>query len=160
MNRQPKDAASMSVKPEGTATRLRSARGNATYCANEPQAVKPGWKSRSQSWVSPRRHGSHTPQPQQNGTVTRAPTSQPRTDGPTETISPQSSWPPTWGRATSGSWPDHACQSLRHTPLASTRRTTPSSPQTGSSTVSSSSGEENERITAARITVLSRSWTR
>ena len=44
--------------------------------------MKPGWKSRSQIWVSPSRHGSHVPHPQQNGTVTRSPTANPCTDGP------------------------------------------------------------------------------
>ena len=91
MKRQPSDAASTSLNASGTATRFRSARGSATYSANEPQAVKPGWKSRSQTCVSPRRHGSQTPQPQQNGTVTRSPTAHPRTADPTSATTPQSS---------------------------------------------------------------------
>ena len=59
MKRQPSDAASTSPSASGTRTRFRSARGSATSSANEPQAVKPGWKSRSQICVSPSRHGSH-----------------------------------------------------------------------------------------------------
>ena len=35
----------------------------------------------SHTCVSPSRHGSHTPQPQQNGTVTRSPTARPCTSG-------------------------------------------------------------------------------
>ena len=103
MQRHPSEAASTSLNPSGTATRFRSARGSATNSANEPHAVKPGWKSWSQIWVSPSRHGSHTPQPQQNGTVTRSPTDHPRTDAPTSATTPHSSWPGTCGSTIDGS---------------------------------------------------------
>ena len=97
----------------------------ATCSANEPQWVNPGWVWWSHTCWSPAAHRSHRPQPQTNGTVTRAPTCQPRTSGPTDSIVPASSWPGTCGRTMSGSCPCHPCQSLRQMPLAPTRMTTP-----------------------------------
>ena len=73
--------------------------------------MKPGWRSRSHSCVSPCRHDSQLPQPQQNGTVTRSPTAKPRTSGPTSATTPASSCPGTCGRAIDGSCPIQPCQS-------------------------------------------------
>ena len=160
MKRHPSDAASTSPSASGTRTRFRSARGSATSCANEPHAVKPGWKSRSQIWVSPSRHGSHVPHPQQNGTVTRSPTANPCTDGPASATTPHSSCPGTCGSTIDGSCPIQACQSLRHTPVARTSTTTPSGSQPGSGTSSITSGCSKACITAARIALLSPPWIR
>ena len=72
-----------------------------------------------------------------NGTVTRSPARHRRTSAPTASTAPASSWPGTCGnRRMSGSWPTHPCQSLRHSPLASTRTTAPCGAGAGSGTVS------------------------
>src|SRR5262249_47816731 len=55
------------------------------------------------------------------------------TCSPTSTTTPASSCPGTCGNSTS-SWPAHACQSLRHTPVAITLTTTPSTGAGGSAT--------------------------
>ncbi len=69
-----------------------------------------------------------------NGAVTRSPTRTLSTPVPTDATVPASSWPGTWGSTTSVSWPDQACQSLRHSPVASTATTTPPGGATGSGT--------------------------
>ena len=154
MKRQPRLAASTKPSDSGSRTRLRSARGSATSSANEPQAVKPGWKSASQICVHPWRHGSQRPQPQQNGTVTRSPTWNPRTSRPAATTSPASSWPGTCGSEIAGSWPIQPCQSLRQTPVARTATTTPSSGGSGSGTASMTGGSPKARIKTALIRQL------
>ena len=135
-NRHPSEAAVTRSRSSGSRTRLMSAACTATSSANEPGPVKPGWVWSGQTWLSPPRQYSQRPQPQTNGTVTRSPTDQRSTSGPTSATWPASSWPGTCGSGT-GSWPAQACQSERHTPVAPTRTTTPSSGQTGSGQVRS-----------------------
>ena len=99
--------------------------------------MKPGWKSRSQTWVSPSRHGSHDAAPaaeRHRDAVADRPARDRRARPRRPT--PQSSCPGTCGRAIDGSWPIQPCQSLRQTPVARTSTTTPSGAQTGSATVS------------------------
>ena len=83
------------------------------------------------------------PQPTTNGTVTRSPTRQEPTSTPTSSTVPANSCPGTIGSGT-GSWPRQACQSERHTPVARTRTTTPSSGQAGGS-ISRTSGAITDR---------------
>ena len=162
MNRQPSDAASTSPSSSGTATRFRSARGSATYSANEPQAVKPGWKSRSQICVSPSRHGSQ---------IAAAAAERDRhalADLPAAHRGPDlghhAAELVAAARAaarSTGSWPIQPCQSLRQTPVARTSTTTPSGAAGRVRRRSRSSGAARRQcITAARIALLSRAWTR
>jgi hypothetical protein len=131
--RHPSEAAVTKSMPSGSRTRLRSAACSATRSANEPGPVKPGWVCCGQTCASPAAHHSQVPQPHTNGTVTRSPTDHRCTAGPTSATTPASSWPGVCGSGT-GSWPFHACQSERHTPVARTATTTPSSGQAGSAT--------------------------
>src|SRR6476646_6370899 len=59
------------------------------------------------------------------------------------------------GRVMSGSWPSQPCQSLRHTPVASTRITAPSGAHCGRATSRTCGGVPNASITTARM-VMSR----
>ncbi len=105
----------------------------AVSSANEPQCVNPGWVWRSQTWWSPARHCSQLPHAHTNGTVTRSPGRHRATSAPTASTTPASSCPGTCGNARmSGSWPIHPCQSLRQSPLASTRTTAPCGAGSGS----------------------------
>ena len=52
------------------------------------------------------------------------------------------------------SWPCQPCQSLRHTPVALTRRTTPSSGQAGAGTSRTVGGTPNSEITTARMSLI------
>ena len=73
----------------------------------------------------PERHHAHAPAAADDGTVTRSPTAQPRARRRRpRPPSPASSWPGTCGQTTSASCPTQACQSLRHSPDASTATTT------------------------------------
>ena len=67
---------------------------------------------------------------------------------------PASSWPGTCGSETVGSWPLHACQSLRQMPAARDATTTPSAAGSGSGTVSTESGSPKARSTAALVARL------
>ena len=132
-------------RPPGSATRFASAACTATSSANDPGPVNPGWVCRGQTWASPARQCSHRPQPQTNGTVTRSPaaTGSPRARPGTTT--PANSCPGMCGSAT-GSWPFQACQSDRHTPVAPTERTTPSSGQPGSGSLRQHRGGPVARV--------------
>src|SRR6478672_3642426 len=132
-NRQPSAAASTNPSRSGSRTTLVSAAGTTTCSANEPGPVNPGWYWSGQTWASPTRQNSHTPQPQTNGAVTRSPTATRITPSPTRTTSPANSWPGTCGSET-GSCPRQACQSDRHTPVARTATTTAPAGQSGSGT--------------------------
>ena len=107
----------------------------ATYSANEPQWVKPGWVWWRQTCCCPAWHSGQAPQPQTKGTVTRSPTCQRVTSLPTAATKPASSWPGTCGSTISGSWPIQPCQSLRQMPVASTLMTAPWGAGAGSATV-------------------------
>ena len=132
-NRQPSDAAVTKSTDPGNATRFRSAAWIATRSAKEPGPVKPGWVWCGQTCASPARQYSHVPHPHTNGTVTRSPGRHRVTPAPTSATTPASSCPGMCGSAT-GSWPRHACQSDRHTPVARTASTTPPSGQPGAGT--------------------------
>ena len=133
VKRQPRLAAVANSIVSGTETRLVSAKSIATYSANEPQAVKPGWNCCSQTWWLPLWHSKQVPQPQTKGEVTRSPSRQRVTRAPTAVTVPASSWPGTCGRWMSGSCPCQPCQSLRQRPVASTFTTTPPGAGDGSS---------------------------
>ena len=139
----------------GTATRLVSAACSATYSANEPQWVKPGCCWSGQTCALPPRHHSQRPHPHTKGTVTRSPTSHRVTPGPTSTTSPASSCPGTCGKAMS-SWPAHACQSLRHIPVATTRTTTPPAGAEGRVTFLTSGCDIVPSTTTARMRCILR----
>ena len=95
--------------------------------------MNPGWVWRSQIWWSPARHCAQLPHAHTNGTVTRSPGRQSATPAPTASTTPASSCPGTCGNARmSGSWPIQPCQSLRQSPLASTRTTAPCGAGSGS----------------------------
>lgn len=57
----------------------------------------------------------------------------------------------------SGSWPIHPCQSLRHSPVASTRTTTPPVGGAGSGTSLTSARSPNRSNTTARMPTAFRS---
>src|SRR5580698_9059664 len=79
--------------------------------------------------VSPRRQVSQVPSsPPKNPTPTRWPTCQVVTPRQTSTMRPIASWPGTRGYTTPGSCPSTVPASERHTPQASTRIRTCSSP--------------------------------
>ena len=67
------------------------------------------------------------------------------TEAPVSTTVPASSWPGTCGSSMSSSWPIQPCQSLRHSPVASTATTTPSGGHAGSGVWVSSGGVPNAR---------------
>jgi len=117
----------------GSATRFASAACTATYSANDPGPVNPGWVCSGHTCASPARQYAHRPQPHANGTVTRSPARHLVTSGPACVTTPANSWPPICGSAT-GSCPFQACQSDRHTPVAPTAMTTPPAGHTGSAT--------------------------
>ena len=128
----------------GSPTRLTAAFSTATYWAKEPQWVKPGWVWASQTCWSPAAHAAQRPQAHTNGTVTRSPGRAPATPAPTSSTVPASSWPGTCGKTRmSGSLPCQPCQSLRHTPVASTRITAPPADGRGSGTSRTSGGAPN-----------------
>src|SRR5918998_291971 len=153
--RQPSAAAVAASSPSGSATRLTSAVWSATYSAIEPQCVKPGWVCQVQTWCSPAAHWAQRPHALTNGTVTRSPTRQRRTSAPTAATVPASSCPGTCGSTTSGSWPCQACQSLRQTPLAPTRTTTPPGAGSGAETSRTVSGPPKASNTSARTPAAS-----
>ena len=134
----------------GSATRFVSAAWIATRSANDPGPVNPGWVWSGQTWASPARQYSHRPQPQANGTVTRSPARHRVTAGPVWAMVPASSCPGMCGSGT-GSCPFQACQSDRHTPVAPTLMTTPSSGQPGSGTSAMSGTSPYSRYTTALI---------
>ncbi len=132
-NRHPRLAAVTKSTVSGSATRFASAAWIATRSANDPGPVKPGWVWAGHTCASPARQYSHRPQPQANGTVTRSPARQRVTAGPVAETVPASSCPGMCGNAT-GSCPRQAYQSDRHTPVAPTATTTPSSGHSGGAT--------------------------
>ena len=136
-NRQPRQAAVTKSTDDGSATRFASAAWTATNSANDPGPVNPGWVCRGHTCASPARQYSHRPQPQANGTVTRSPGRQRVTSDPVAATIPANSCPPMCGSGT-GSCPFQACQSDRHTPVAPTAMTTPSTGHAGSATSTSS----------------------
>ena len=77
--------------PSGTATRFTSAWSSATYWANEPQWVKPGWVWRSHTCWSPAAQAGQVPQAQTKGTVTRTPARHRVTREPAASTVPASS---------------------------------------------------------------------
>ncbi len=119
----------------GSRTRLAWARGTATRCANEPGRVNPGcnWFGTDLGITGQRRiRSAHSP-----GRRVRSPGHPPASPippGPTATTVPANSCPGMIGKAT-GSCPRQACQSDRHTPVAATSTTTPSSGHSASSIV-------------------------
>lgn len=113
--------------------------------------MKPGWVWFSQTWWSPWAQAAQVPQAQTKGTVTRSPAVKRVTRAPVAATVPESSWPGTWGSAMSGSWPCQPCQSLRQTPVASTRTTTPSGEGAGSGSSRTSGRSPNRSKTTARI---------
>ena len=153
MKRQPSDAASTSLSSVGHPRRGSGPRAAARRTrANEPQTVKPGWKSRSQICVSPSRHGSHdaAAAAERHGhAVAGRPAAhrRARPRRPRRTARARR----TCGSTIDGSWPIHACQSLRQTPVARPRRRRRRRGRPGSSTVSIANGSSKARITAARI---------
>ena len=128
----------------GSRTRLASARGRATDWAIVPQCVKPGWNWSPQTCCCPARHISQQPQATTNGTVTRSPGRQRVTAGPTASTTPAVSCPGTFGSVMPSSCPIQPCQSLRHSPVASMRSTTPSAGGVGSGTSSTAIDPPNE----------------
>ena len=79
-----------------------------------------------------------------------------RLDGPGQLV------PGTCGRTMSGSWPCQPCQSLRQTPVAPTRTTTPAGDGTGAGTSCTVSGPPKRSKTSARTyaqsSSMSMSW--
>ncbi len=136
-NRQPRLAAVTASTASGRPTRFVSAAWMATRSANDPGPVNPGWVWSGQTCASPARQYSHRPQPQAKGTVTRSPGCHRVTAGPAWVMVPASSCPGMCGRRTV-SCPFQACQSDRHTPVAPTLITTPSSGHDGSGTSATS----------------------
>lgn len=90
-NRHPSPAAVPNGMPSGTATRLTSACSSATYSANDPQWLKPGWVCLSQTCWAPAAQAAQWPQAQTKGTVTRSPRRQLYTPEPTASTTPASS---------------------------------------------------------------------
>ena len=103
----------------------------------------------------PWRHISQVPSPWQNGTITRSPGLKALTSGPTSSITPHISWPRTCGNSnvkpSQSQSPTQPCQSLRHTPFASTRTIAPWRGHAGSGTSRTTKGARTASITAARI---------
>src|SRR5260370_36334760 len=90
-----------------------------------------------------------------NGTTTRSPFLKLRMSLPTSWTTPQNSWPRTAPgcaeRPIHDQSPDHACQSERQMPLASTRMIAPLGAHSGSGTVLTTSGFFVASNTAAFI---------
>jgi hypothetical protein len=70
---------------------LTSAACSTTNSAIDPQWVKPGWVWWGQTCCSPAAHTGQAPHALTNGAVTRSPTAQRRTPGPTAATVPASS---------------------------------------------------------------------
>ena len=88
------------------------------------------------------RGGSYTAPGQATPGVAGLTGSQLRSGG-TASMTPASSCPGTWGKVISGSCPIHPCQSLRQSPVAFTRMTTPSPAGLGSGTFWIANGPAN-----------------
>ena len=160
MKRHPIEAASTKSTLFGSATRFKSANGTGTIRPKPPGYEKPGVIGVRHTFDCPLRQYSQVPSPWLNGTTTRSPFLKLLTSLPTSSTTPQSSWPKIWpGCATSPiqcQSPDHACQSERHTPLASTRISAPLGAHSGSGTSCTTSGFLVPWNTAAFILILLR----
>ena len=98
--------------------------------------MNPGWRWFGQTWPAPARHTGHAPHAMTKGAVTARPSHPASTSSATASTTPASSWPGTWGKVVmSASWPIQPCQSLRHSPLATTRTTAPPGGGVGSGRV-------------------------
>lgn len=105
----------------------------ATSSAKLPGSVNPGWRWWGHTWPSPAAQVGQAPHAKTKGAVTARPTHPASTPAPTDSTTPASSWPGTCGKvAMSGSWPIQPCQSLRHSPVRTTRTTASPGPATGS----------------------------
>ena len=83
--------------------------------------------------------------------LTRRPTHDGSTPDPTESTTPASSCPGTCGNVVmSPSWPVHPCQSLRHSPLTTTRTTAAPAGAEGSGSSATSRGAPNAAYVRAR----------
>src|SRR5208282_1362619 len=155
MNLQPIEAASTKSMLPGRATRFMSANGTATRRPNPPEYENPGSSGVRQTFDCPLRQYSQVPSPWLNGTTTRSPFLKLRISLPTSSTTPQNSWP----RIAPGcafspiqlQSPDHACQSERQTPFASTRTMALLGAHSGSGTFFTTSGFLVASNTAALI---------
>src|SRR5208282_6873321 len=155
MNLQPIEAASTKSMLPGRATRFMSANGTATRRPNPPEYENPGSSGVRQTLDCPLRQYSQVPSPWLNGTTTRAPFLKLRTSLPTSSTTPVNSWPMIApgcaARPIQVQSPDHACQSERQMPLASTRTIALVGAHSGSGTVFTTSGFLVASNTAAFI---------
>src|SRR5271167_3644180 len=155
MKRQPIEAASTKSMLAGSVTRFMSANGTATRWPKPPRYEKPGSSGVMHTFDCPLRQYSQVPSPWLNGTTTRAPFLKLRTSLPTSSTTPVNSCPRIEpGCAASPihvQSPDHACQSERQMPLASTRTIALVGAQSGSGTVFTTRGFLVASNTAAFI---------
>src|SRR5260370_4890849 len=144
MKRQPIEAASTNSTLAGRPTRFRSANGTPTKWPNPPGYEKPGSSGVRHTLACPLRQYSQVPSPWLNGATTRSPFLKLRMSLPTSSTTPQNSWPRTApgcaDRPIHDQSPDHACQSERQMPLASTRMIAPLGAHSASVTAFTTSG--------------------
>src|ERR1700691_1531968 len=159
MKRQPIAAASIKPIFGGRVTRFMSANGTATRWPKPPGYENPGSSGVRHTLDCPLRQYSQVPSPWLNGTTTRAPFLKLRKSLPASSTTPVNSCPRTApgcaDRPIQVQSPDHACQSERQMPLASTRIIALVGAHSGSGIVLTTSGFLVASNTAAFIFFLS-----